>query len=94
MDVTDQQYADAKAKVDARIGFFVHAGVFAVINLIFLVAVGWDWLWVTLFWGIGLALHGASVFISGPGGLLHDYRQRAIEKELTRPPSETPTQPN
>jgi hypothetical protein len=81
---TSPQYEEAKAKVDARIGFFVHAIVFAVLNLVFLIAIGWDWLWVTLFWGVGLVMHGVATFIGGPGGLLNSYRQRAIQKEMSR----------
>jgi hypothetical protein len=65
---TNPQYEDAKAKVDARIGFFVHAAVFTVLNLVFLIAIGWDWLWVTLFWGVGLVMHGVATFISGRAG--------------------------
>lgn len=84
MPTQQQKYEDARQRVDSRIGFFVHATVFAVLNLIFLVAIGWDWLWVTLFWGIGLAMHFVAVFISGPGGALSDYRERAIQKEMSR----------
>jgi 2TM domain len=91
--VPNLTYEDAKAKVDARIGFLVHATVYVVINLVFLLAIGWDWLWVSLFWGIGLALHGISVFVSGPGGILEDFRERAIQKEMAPAPAPPPPPP-
>jgi 2TM domain len=79
----DEQYEEAKRRVEARKGFYVHAFFFVVLNAIFLAAVGWDFLWATVFWGLGLVLHGASVFFSASDWVKR-WEQRAIQKELTR----------
>jgi 2TM domain len=79
----DEQYEEAKRRVEAKKGFFVHAFFFVFLNVIFLAAVGWDFLWATVFWGLGLALHGASVFFSASDWVKR-WEQRAIQKELDR----------
>jgi hypothetical protein len=106
-DEQDQQYKEAKRRVEAKKGFYVHAFFFVVLNAIFLAAIGWDFLWATVFWGLGLVLHGASVFFSGSDWVKR-WEHRAIEKELGRqrgessssgnpapqPPPPDTTQPN
>jgi hypothetical protein len=82
-DEHDDQYREAKRRVEAKKGFYVHAFFFVVLNAIFLAAVGWDFLWATVFWGLGLVLHGASVFFSG-SDWVNRWEHRAIEKELDR----------
>jgi 2TM domain len=104
-DEPDQQYQEAKRRVEAKKGFYVHLFFFVVLNVIFLAAVGWDFLWATVFWGLGLVLHGASVFFSGSDWVKR-WEHRAIQKELDRqsgesastgsssPPPPDSTQPN
>ena len=106
-DDQDEQYQAAKRRVEAKKGFYVHAFFFVVLNVIFLAAVGWDFLWATVFWGLGLVLHGCSVFFSGSDWVKR-WEHRAIEKELGRqrgessssgnpapqPPPPDTTQPN
>jgi len=82
-DEQDQQYQEAKRRVEAKKGFYVHLFFFVVLNVIFLAAVGWDFLWATAFWGLGLVLHGASVFFSGSDWVKR-WEHRAIQKELDR----------
>jgi len=82
-DVTDDRYEEARRRVEAKIGFFVHLLVFVVINVIFLIIAGEDWLWVTLFWGIGLALHGFATFF-GTTDAAQRWKERQIQKELER----------
>jgi 2TM domain-containing protein len=79
----DEQYEEAKRRVEARKGFYVHAFFFVVLNAIFLAAVGWDFLWATVFWGLGLVLHGASVFFSASDWVKR-WEQRAIQREVER----------
>jgi hypothetical protein len=56
----------------ARTSFYVHAAVFAIVNLILLIvnlkkSPGYLWIkWVVLDWGVGLATHAWIVF--------HDHR--------------------
>jgi hypothetical protein len=106
-DEPDQNYQEAKRRVEAKKGFYVHLFFFVVLNVIFLAAVGWDFLWATAFWGLGLVLHGASVFFSGSDWVKR-WEHRAIQKELDRrtddstsrgnqaaqPPPPDTTQPN
>jgi hypothetical protein len=82
-DEQDKQYQEAKRRVEAKKGFYVHLFFFVVLNVIFLAAVGWDFLWATAFWGLGLVLHGASVFFSGSDWVKR-WEHRAIQKELDR----------
>jgi 2TM domain len=79
----DEQYEEAKRRVEARKGFYVHLFFFVLLNIIFLAVVGWDFLWVTVFWGLGVALHGASVFFSA-SDWVKSWEHRAIQKELDR----------
>src|SRR5262245_30485609 len=79
----DEQYQEAKRRVEAKKGFYVHAFFFALLNVIFLAAVGWDFLWATVFWGLGLVLHAASVFFSASDWVT-SWEHRAIQKELNR----------
>ena len=105
-DEPDQRYQEAKRRVEAKKGFYVHLFFFVVLNVIFLAAVGWDFLWATVFWGLGLVLHGASVFFSGSDWVKR-WEHRAIQKELDRqsgessssgsdgaPPTTPPTAPS
>ena len=102
-DEQDDRYQEAKRRVEAKKGFYVHAFFFVVLNAIFLAVVGWDFLWATVFWGLGLVLHGASVFFSGSDWVKR-WEHRAIQKELDRqsgssggntpPPPPDTTQPN
>ena len=78
----------AKRRGEAKKGFYVHAFFFVVLNTIFLIAIGWDFLWATVFWGLGLVLHGASVFFSGSDWVKR-WEHRAIEKELGRQAGDT-----
>lgn len=82
-DTTDDRYEQARRRVEAKMGFFSHLVVFAVINIVFLIVAGTDWLWVTLFWGIGLVLHAWQVFFSESGAVA-EWKEKQIQKELGR----------
>jgi hypothetical protein len=79
----DEQYDRARERVEAKIGFFGHLAVFVIINVVFLIVAGEDWLWVTLFWGIGLAFHGFGVFF-GDSDTMQRWKERQIQKEIGR----------
>ena len=89
-DDQDEQYQEAKRRVEAKKGFYIHAFFFVFLNVIFLAAVGWDFLWATVFWGLGLALHGFSVFFSA-SDWVRRWEHRAIQKELDRQKEGAPT---
>jgi len=79
----DEQYQQALARVRARKSFFYSLTVYVIINVIFLFVAGEDWLWVTLFWGFGLAIWGLELFV-GSSGWYSNWESRAVDKELAK----------
>ena len=76
----------AKRRVGARIGFYVHATVFVLVNLglaaINLAHGGTRWhLWPLGGWGLGLAIHGALTLVSLRGD---GFRERLVNAEIER----------
>ena len=91
----DEVYEAARRRVEARIGFLVHLAVYVIINVIFLIVVGWDFLWATVFWGLGLVFHGLATFFKDDRRL-RDWKERAIAKEMAKEqdvPDDQPTAP-
>lgn len=77
----------ARKRAGAKLGWFFHATVFVIVNL-FIFSVSQygfgDRPWSIkpfLGWGLGLALHGASVWLLGAGG---SVRERMVAKERER----------
>ncbi|HEY5922231.1 MAG TPA: 2TM domain-containing protein [Kofleriaceae bacterium] len=76
----------AKKRVQARMGFVVHALIYFVMNAGFvaiwmLTGSGYPWfVWPALGWGIGLLAHGVALLI-GPGSTAE---RRAIDREVHR----------
>ena len=74
----------ARKRASAKLGWYAHAAVYVLVNL-FLFAMStyafgtrrWS-LSPLLGWGLGLALHGVSVFLIGSGSGL---RERMVQKE-------------
>lgn len=84
--MTDRIPADlesrARRRVAARMGFYVHALVFTLVNLGLYVIDAMDgstrWHAFPLAgWGLGLAIHGLVVMLS-----LSGWRERAVEREI------------
>lgn len=77
----------AQKRANAKMGWFIHLAVYLVVNaFIFLRSEhmygGARWsLGPVLGWGLGLALHGISVFVLGKGSGL---RERMVQKERER----------
>ncbi len=77
----------ANKRAGAKLGWYVHAAVYVVVNL-FIFAISrygfgerpWS-VFPLLGWGVGLALHGISVFLLGAGGGL---RERLVQQERDR----------
>lgn len=74
----------ARKRAGAKLGWYVHATVYLLVNLMLFAMSsyglghrGWS-LFPLLGWGLGLALHGASVFLLG------DLRERLVERERER----------
>lgn len=83
----DEIDALARKRAGAKLGWYTHAGVYLAVNL-FLFAISeygfgqrrWS-VYPVLGWGLGLVLHGISVFVLGTGSGL---RERLVEQERER----------
>lgn len=77
----------AQRRAHAKLGWYVHAAVFVLVNaaLLGMSRYGFGsrpWsVYPLLGWGLGLALHGVSVFALGAGSGL---RERLVQKERER----------
>lgn len=72
----------ARRRVRAKLGWYQHAFVFVAVNAL-LVWLSWrsdeTWaLYPMLGWGLGLALHGARVWLAAPGAA---WRERMVQRE-------------
>lgn len=75
----------ARKRARAKLGWYIHASVYLTVNLL-LAALsalsGRHWaVFPAIGWGIGLAVHGAVVFLLAGGAGLHE---RLIERERSR----------
>ena len=72
----------ARRRASAKMGWFIHAAVYAIVNLglaALSLSAGRAWhLYPLAGWGLGLATHGAAVWLVGPGA---EWRERLIERE-------------
>lgn len=95
---TDEIDRLARKRAGAKLGWYFHAAVYVVVNL-FLFSMSdlgfgtrsWS-LKPMLGWGLGLALHGASVWLLGAGSSLRE-RMVQKEREALRRASQGPDQP-
>lgn len=77
----------ARKRASAKMGWFVHAAVYVSVNLLLLVLSEYGmgrrhWsVYPVLGWGLGLALHGVSVWLLGSGS---DLRERMVQAERER----------
>ena len=75
----------ATKRASAKLGWYIHASVYVAVNLL-LAALsamsGGDWaVCPAVGWGIGLAVHGAVVFlVTGGAGVL----ERLVQRERSR----------
>ena len=77
----------ARRRAGAKLGWYIHATVYLLVNAVVFAmsryAFGerpWS-VFPLLGWGLGLALHGVSVFVLGKGSGL---RERMVQKERER----------
>ena len=75
----------AKRRVAQIKGFYIHAGIFVLVNVLLIGINLWTsadhiwFVWPLLGWGIGLAAHGFSIY--GLGGFLGaDWEERKIQE--------------
>lgn len=75
----------ARKRAGMRMGWLIHASVFLAVNLLLAaisVSSGKHWaVFPFLGWGLGLAIHGAVVFLAAGG---FGLQQRLVERERSR----------
>ena len=77
----------ARKRAGAKLGWYIHASVYVIVNafLLSISTLGFGhrpWARFPLFgWGIGLALHGISVFMLGQGS---SFRENLVQRERER----------
>ena len=77
----------ASKRAGSKLGWYIHAAAFTVVNLLVFAMSKYgfgDRSWSVipfLGWGLGLTLHGVSVWVLGAGGGL---RERMVQKERER----------
>jgi hypothetical protein len=77
----------ARRRAGAKMGWYLHAAVYLLVNLSLFAASEYAFgqrrwsMFPVLGWGLGVVLHGISVFVLGAGSGL---RERMIEKERER----------
>lgn len=75
----------ARKRAGAKLGWYIHATVYLVVNLLLVAlsaASGRHWaVFPLLGWGLGLAVHGAVVFLVTGGAGIHE---RLVQQERQR----------
>lgn len=77
----------ARRRAGAKLGWYIHAAAFTLVNLVLFGMSRYGFgsrpwsVFPLLGWGLGLALHGISVFVLGTGSGL---RERLVQKERER----------
>ncbi|MBB6559149.1 hypothetical protein HNP48_001816 [Acidovorax soli] len=77
----------ARKRAGAKLGWYLHAVLFVVVNIVVFSMSRYGFgnrpwsVYPLLGWGLGLALHGVSVFVLGTGSGL---RERMVQKERER----------
>lgn len=75
----------ARRRAGAKLGWFIHAAVYVCVNALLMtisLANGKPWAFFPLMgWGLGLAIHGAVVWLGSPGSALHE---RLLQQERAR----------
>jgi hypothetical protein len=84
----------ARKRAKAKMGWFIHASIYAIVNLGLIAlsaATGRIWaVFPLLGWGVGLLAHGISVWMLPPGGALF---ARMVERERARLAGDTKGDP-
>ncbi|KAF5068989.1 2TM domain-containing protein [Methanobacterium aggregans] len=88
MDETER-YERAKQRVGELRDFYNHLTAYIIVNTVLAIVNivttpgSWWFYWVSIFWGIGLLMHGVSVFVKR-GILSEDWEERKIREMMEK----------
>lgn len=88
MEEKDEKYIRAKKRVEQLKGFYIHVTVYVLVNIMLFVinlsssAGDWWFFYPLGGWGIGVLIHGISVFATGNFGA--DWEERKIKEYMER----------
>lgn len=88
-DTEDDLDRLARRRAGAKLGWFVHAIIYVLVNLfLFYLATTkgtsrWN-IYPAMGWGLGLVMHGVGVFVLGPGCALRENMVRRERERLER----------
>lgn len=80
----EERYQEAKKRVEELKGFYTHLGIYlifaagAILFWVMTGARGWFY-WPLLFWGIGLAIHALTIFVT-EGRLGRAWEERKLRE--------------
>jgi hypothetical protein len=83
----EENYKNAKKKVEARIGFYIHLGIYLGVNTLLTilnltVAGDYFWaMWPMIGWGSAVIIHGLFTFVFTARSSM---KERLIEKEMQK----------
>ena len=89
MNTEETRYQEAKERVEAIRGFYIHLAVYVVVNLLLfsinmIVSPDSLWfIWPLMGWGVGLFFHALSVFGFGPR-FGADWEERKIRELMEK----------
>lgn len=88
--MNDEKYEEAKKRVKELKGFYQNFITYIAVNIILIVinlVTSSDSLWfywVTIFWGIGIALHATNVFILKGKFLGKEWEEKKIKEIMKK----------
>jgi hypothetical protein len=77
----------ARKRAGAKLGWYLHLAVYVLVNLGLFAASRYAWghrpwsIFPLIGWGVGVTLHGISVFVLGKGSA---WRERMVDRERER----------
>lgn len=83
----DDAYQRARRTVGAKIGFYIHLGIYVAVNILLAVInlkyspQHWWFLWPLFGWGIGIIFHALGIFVFPSGSAV---KERMVEREAER----------
>lgn len=89
MEIKDKKrYKEAKKKVEEIKGFYIHFAIYLIINFFLFVlnmitSENWWFYWVTLGWGLAVAIHGISLLIER-GMFGRKWEERKIKEYMEK----------